>query len=156
MPYKIADRFVLEGGKVRYIVDNVIQDVLLEDTRDRKGTRVVFPLKQRSRKDLKKLFDEYAGSDCEFDKTRIAVYLSGARGENIARSQAKRMLFGLEKFRQIVLDFKKVRGIGQGFSDEVFRVFRAQHPSIRIESVNMSPSVAFMIQRTTGREGKSR
>ena len=148
---KIADRFVLESGKVRYIVDNIIQDILLEDTRNRKGTRVAFRLKQKSRKDLKRLFDEYTGSNYEFDKTRITVYLSGAKGENIARSQAKRMLFGLDKFRRIVLDFKKVRGIGQGFADEVFRVFRAHHPSIRIEPVNMSPSVAFMIRRTNGR-----
>lgn len=126
-------RVVLTGGK---------------DVRNIRGTRVRFTLKQKSRKDLKKLFDEYSGVDYEFDKTRIVIHLAQGREEHISRSQAKRLLFGLEKFKRIVLDFKKAEGIGQGFADEIFRVFRNAHPTIQIQPVNMSPSVEFMVRRT--------
>lgn len=145
---KIADCFVLESAKLRLVVDNRIDDVILRDIRRIEGTRVHFSLKQKSRKDLKRLFDSYSGSDYEFDKTRIRVHLSERPGEYISRSQAKRLLFGLEKFRRVVLDFKRVPGIGQGFADEVFRVFRSAHPKIRVEPVHMSKSVEFMVRRT--------
>ena len=41
----------------------------------------------------------------------------------IARSQAKQILKDLGEFQRIVLDFNKVRLVGQGFVDEVFRVY---------------------------------
>lgn len=146
---KIADRFALESAKVRLIVDNAIDDVILEDRPSLSGTLVTFTLKARSRKALKRLFDEYSDSAYEFDKTKVAVHVSAQVSETLSRSQARRLLFGLEKFRRIVLDFKRVRGIGQGFADEIFRVFRRAHPTIRVGAINGSPSVTFMIRRAT-------
>lgn len=144
---KAADRFVLESAAVRLVMDNVIDDVILADRPPLKGTLVTFRLKARSRRELKRLFDEYSDSAYEFDKTKVTVQVSAQVSEPLSRSQARRLLFGLEKFRRIVLDFKKVQGIGQGFADEIFRVFRNAHPSIRLEAVNSAPSVAFMIRR---------
>lgn len=144
---KISDRFTLENHRLCYTVDNRLDDVFLKDVRPLKGTRVEFVLKQRSRKELKKLFDEYSSDDYSFDRTKIVVRLSQARGEHISRSQARRLLFGLEKFRRILFDFKKVAEIGQGFADEIFRVFDRAHPGIRLEVIHASPSVEFMIRR---------
>lgn len=144
---KIADRFVLQSAKLKLVVDNALVDTFLEDTRFFKGTRVEFKLKQRSKKNLKALFDNYTNDDYEFDKTKVRVSLSRHEGEYISRSQARRLMFGLEKFRRVVLDFKKVVAIGQGFSDEVFRVFHEAHPVIQIEVQNAAPSVEFLIKR---------
>ncbi len=144
---KIADEFNLESAQLRLVVDNRIKDVFLRDVPKLKGTRVVFSLKKRSRKDLKALFDEYTDRDYEFDKTKMTIHLSEKSGEYISRSQARRILYGLEKFRRIVLDFKRVKGIGQGFADEIFRVFQNSHPDIKIENIHASPSVIFMIRR---------
>jgi len=36
---------------------------------------------------------------------------------------------GLEKFEMVVLDFKGVQMVGQGFADEVFRVWQKNWPS---------------------------
>jgi anti-sigma regulatory factor (Ser/Thr protein kinase) len=144
---KIADRFSLESARLCLTVDNVLEDVLLKDIRARKGTLVRFALARKSRKDLKKLFDEYSDRDYEFDKTKLVIKLSEAQGEHMSRSQARRLLFGLEKFRRIVLDFRKVDEIGQGFADEIFRVFQEAHPAQKIEAVNAGPSVTFMIGR---------
>ncbi len=57
------------------------------------------------------------------------------------------MLAGLERFRSVILDFDQVQTIGQGFADEVFRVFRQQHPGTAISAINMSQTVRFMIER---------
>jgi len=44
------------------------------------------------------------------------------------------------------MDFKNVRTVGQGFVDEVFRVFRNRHPHIKLEFINVSEDVQFMIE----------
>jgi len=144
---KIADQFMLESAKLCLIIDNRIQDILLKDIHRLLGTKVEFVLKKKSRKELKALFDQYSSEDFEFDKTKIVVHLSAKGEEHISRSQARRMLVGLNKFKHIILDFKKVSGIGQGFTDEVFRVFLNAHPHVQIEPINMSESVDFMIKR---------
>jgi hypothetical protein len=65
----------------------------------------------------------------------------------ISRSQAKRLVVGLDQFQRVTLDFKNVTELGQGFADEIFRVFQRQHPALVIESVNANPAVHMLIQR---------
>jgi len=57
------------------------------------------------------------------------------------------LLAGLERLRSVTLDFDRVRTVGQGFADEIFRVFRKQHPDTLIKAVNMNEAVKFMIER---------
>ena len=144
---KIADKFILESEKLRLVINNVLDDIALEDIKQIKGTRVYFSIKQKSRKNIRKLFEEYQNDDYEFDKTAITIHLSEKQGDHISRSEAKRLLFGLEKFKRIVLDFREVKGIGQGFADEIFRVYQNSNPEVRIKAINMSPSVEYMIKR---------
>ncbi|MFA5168115.1 MAG: DUF4325 domain-containing protein [Candidatus Omnitrophota bacterium] len=144
---RIADHFTLESMRLKLDVDNERKDIGLLDIGPSKGTTVMFSLKQRSRKDLKELFDEYSDTDLEFDRTKIKIRLSPKAGEYVSRSEAKRLLFGLEKFRRIEIDFSNVHGIGQGFADEIFRVFPDRYPGILLEPLNMSDSVAFMVSR---------
>ena len=120
---RIADHFALESATLKLDVNNVLQDVALLDIGFVRGTRVTFSLKQRSRKDLKKLFDSYTDNDLVFDKTEVRIRLSRVSGDYVSRSEARRLLFGLEKFKRIVMDFSGAHGVGQGFADEVFRVF---------------------------------
>ena len=146
---KIADRFILRSSELELVIDNKLKDIFLENKKFVHGTKVKFVIKQKTRKNLSDLFKEYQNSDLEFDKTKLSVTISlfEKGGEYVSRSEAKRLLFGLEKFKRIVLDFKKVHGIGQGFADEIFRVFKILHPHIQIEGINMLPSVEFMIKR---------
>ena len=65
----------------------------------------------------------------------------------VSRSQARRILVGLEKFKKIIFDFDRVPNIGQAFADEIFRVFQNRYPKISIESVNMNETVHFMVER---------
>ena len=56
---------------------------------------------------------------------------------------------GLEKFRSVELDFGHVENIGQGFADEVFRVYVAAHPGTALRAVNASPAVHAMIRHAS-------
>ena len=68
-------------------------------------------------------------------------------GINISRSQARRVLQGLDKFKVILLDFDKVPMIGQAFADEIYRVFKNKHPGIQFQESNMNDAVEFMVRR---------
>jgi len=82
------------------------------------------------------------------DRTEIVVELSRFCEETlISRSQAKRIIRGLEKFNYIILDFKGVRLVGQGFVDEMFRVFAKKHPNVNICYINANDDVVFMVER---------
>jgi len=67
----------------------------------------------------------------------------------VSRAEAKRLLAGLERFAEVELDFDKVESVGQGFADEVFRVWAKQHPEVRLIPTNMNDGVALMIGRVT-------
>jgi hypothetical protein len=47
----------------------------------------------------------------------------------------------------VTIDFTGVDIVGQGFCDEVFRVFAAGHPQIVLAPTGMNESVAFMVER---------
>ena len=76
---------------------------------------------------------------------RVKLFKEGV--DFISRSQAKRILLNLDSFKKIILDFKGVETVGQGFADEVFRVFQNQHPEIEIIPQNMHENVEFMVKR---------
>jgi len=55
------------------------------------------------------------------------------------------LLVNLEKFREVELDFKSVKQLGQGFADEVFRIYAEKNPQIMINTSNTSPAIQAMI-----------
>ena len=56
----------------------------------------------------------------------------------------------------VVLDFTDVDTVGQAFADEVFRVFRSQHPDVEVVPTNTNEAVARMINRAlaNGADGR--
>ena len=116
----------------------------------KRGTRVVFEIDVESNLHLNDVFKKYTNlkdGDYGFDKTEIRVKLYTMGGVHISRSQARRILSGLDKFKIILLDFEDVPVIGQAFADEIYRVFQNTHPDIEIKEENMSEGVKFMIER---------
>ena len=102
---------------------------------------------------MQKVFEEFVEENPEgmpkFDRTHILVQLSQLGDERyVSRSQARRICLGLEKFKHVVLDFKDISTVGQGFVDEVFRVFQSKHPGIKITYTNANDDVRFMIERS--------
>jgi len=147
---RAADLFILESYGYRLRVDNSIPDLFVEKIPSGvRGTTVEFTVSRDSKKDLGALFRRYQvdpeGTD--FDVTEIKVKLYKENTEYISRSQAKRLLVDLDKFRRIILDFEDVPTVGQGFADEVFRVYQVSHPEIELRPINMNEEVAFMVNR---------
>jgi len=146
---KIADVFVSESFGYRLRVDNTLPDIFVEEVGPFAGTRVRFEINKNSKKHLGDLFREYEAEpgSYSFDKTKVLVKLFKAGSVYISRSQAKRLMANLEKFRLIILDFQGIKTVGQAFADEVFRVFSSNHPNTRIEAINTGETVEFMIRR---------
>lgn len=106
-------------------------------------------LQRSARQTIEDVFGEFAPEqyDYQFQKTKVLVKL--LQPDYVSRSEARRLLANLEKFREIVLDFRDVRSVGQGFADEVFRVFASRHPGIVIRSENTSLPVTAMIRHVS-------
>ncbi len=145
---RAADRFVLRSHRIRIEWNRIKDDVFVSDPRFLRGTSVAFTIQRNSRRRLDEVFGEFAPAeyDFRFQKTRVLVKL--LQRDYVSRSEAKRLLANLEKFSEIVLDFRDVKSVGQGFADEVFRVFAEHHPTIKIAAENVNPAVDAMIRHT--------
>ncbi len=147
---KASDIFVLESYGHRLRIDNTIEDIFVEEIKPEvKGTMVTFTINIKSKKHLSGVFSEYqVDPDVPaFDQTEIKIRLYTMGTIYVSRSQARRVLAGLNKFRRIILDFDKVPTVGQAFSDEIFRVFQNRHHDIEILATNMNDAVRFMVER---------
>ncbi|MFC1051645.1 STAS-like domain-containing protein [Pasteurella multocida] len=68
----------------------------------------------------------------------------------MTRSQAKTLVKTLPHQGNIQVDFKDVRIVGQGFADQLFRVFKNEHPNVNLIPINMSEDVEFMVRHVGG------
>jgi anti-sigma regulatory factor (Ser/Thr protein kinase) len=143
---RVADLFRLRSHRIGVEWNRARGDVFVSQERFLPGTWVEFVVERGTRRRLEAVFAAFAppDSDFRFEKTRVLVKLLQA--QFVSRSEAKRLLANLERFREVVLDFKHVKAIGQGFADEVFRVFVAAHPDTRVVAENPNRVVDAMIR----------
>jgi hypothetical protein len=80
-------------------------------------------------------------------RTRTVVRLSTLGIRLMSRAEAKRMLDELDTCHEVVPDFGGVEAVGQGFADEVFRVWTRAHAEVRLQPLNMNENVEFMVRR---------
>jgi anti-sigma regulatory factor (Ser/Thr protein kinase) len=146
---RMFDRFIIMSDKLFFSHSLEHDDWLLEHELVQKGTNIVMDIRISSTRTTRGVFNEYATIDHPgFYKTHIPLSLAQYGDENlISRSQAKRVMARVEKFTEVVLDFKGVSEIGQAFADEIFRIYSKAHPQIHIFYVNANESVEWMIKR---------
>lgn len=77
----------------------------------------------------------------------LRVRLADHSTKFVSRSEAKRLAKGLDLYDRVELDFTGVAEVGQGFVDELFRVWASVNPGTVLVPVHMSPEVAFMVNR---------
>jgi uncharacterized protein (DUF1330 family) len=157
------DSFAILSGGLFFRRDNPGDEWLLEtdDVGEKTfATFVILQIGVHSSRRLRAVFDEFAApeDDYRFSRTIVPVFLAKYGGENlISRSQAKRLLARVDKFREVILDFEGIDTIGQAFADEVFRVYPKQHPHVHLVPVHATKQVLGMILRAMdGVEGTSR
>lgn len=143
---KAVDVFELAGDGIVWIADNRVGDHALGDSPVTDGTQVTLRLPTHSERVLSTVFATF-GHDRQFSRSQPVVKLFEIGSEFVSRSEAKRLLAGMDAFEVLTLDFNGVTAVGQGFVDEVFRVWPSEHRHVTIEPVNMGPAVQFMVER---------
>ena len=150
---RAADRFILRSHRIQVEWSSSQGDIFVSRQRFITGTKVSFRIQRGSRRRLEDVFQAFAPAeyDFRFQKTRVHVRLLSK--EYVSRSEARRLLLNLEKFSEVALDFTQVRSLGQGFADEIFRVFAAGHPDIKLVIENANPVIAAMLHHVQHTEG---
>jgi len=142
---RAADRFTLRSHHIQLNWDRLKNDIFASQPRHLKGTWVKFSLNRSSRTKLESVFAEYAPEAFDYQFSKTTVFIKLLKPQYISRSEAKRLVVNLDKFREVELDFKDVKILGQGFADEVFRVFSKQHPEVIFKTTNANAVIQAMI-----------
>ncbi|MGE0452158.1 MAG: DUF4325 domain-containing protein [Vicinamibacteria bacterium] len=153
---RMMDSFVIFSDALGLIHRRASNDWLFENpARPAKGTTVTMHLDPASEHTMEEVFDRYRASqdDYAFARTHVVLALADTEGGSlVSRSQAKRVMLGLERFREALLDFRRVPTIGPAFADEVFRVWKRAHPNTTLVPIGPSEAVSRMIARTESAE----
>ena len=148
---RMMDEFaILSGGLIFTHQRGRERDWLTKREQPRAGTTVVMRLSNHSSRSTKKVYDEFSSKDGDyrFNKTMVPVELARVgEAELVSRSQGKRVMARVDRFEEVILDFRGVEMIGQAFADEVFRVYARAHPAVSLHVVHANAEVRAMIQR---------
>lgn len=85
------------------------------------------------------------GAGYGFDHTHVPLKLLGGDELLMSRADARRVAARLAGFSRAELDFAGIDAIGHGFADELFRVFRREHPGVDLQAKKMAPAVGAMV-----------
>jgi hypothetical protein len=149
------DQFNILSGHLLYMrIRREGEDWLIE-VQDRKneqeGTFVSLAIGTNANWTMRDVFEKYQGDDVYFRKTHVPISLGRYPGEQlVSRSQAKRILARFTDFSEVILDFAGVSDIGQAFADEIFRVFKNDHPQTRLYATGTNENIDKMIKYVQG------
>lgn len=143
------DFAILSGGVYFSHKHDQVEDWIQERQQFQSGTGVFMELSNNTARTSKRIFDSYtSGDEYGFTKTVVPVRLTQYGDDKlVSRSQAKRLLVRVEKFKTVIFDFDEVESIGQAFADEIFRVFKLQHSDMELIHLNANEQVTQMITR---------
>jgi anti-sigma regulatory factor (Ser/Thr protein kinase) len=155
---RMFDGFIIRSGTVALACAEGRGDWSFEEQEPTVGTSVDMAIDLTAKRTTQEVFDRFASAegDFSFDRTHLVVRLVEPEGPTlVSRSQAKRVLARLEKFREVVLDFSGVESVTPAFADEIFRVFASRHPEVHLMPVHDNEQVRRMIRRAGGGRGES-
>lgn len=150
---RVFDRFEIDSKGLKFSHDHNDEYDFIDDSdipKEKIGTIVFMSISKNSKRNTQEIFDQYTAGpeDFQFNKTVIPVRLAQFKNEKlVSRSQAKRLLSRVEKFENVIFDFKRVESIGQAFADEIFRVYAQRHSNITLVPVNMEDNVSKMVSK---------
>ncbi|MCK4909787.1 MAG: STAS-like domain-containing protein [Planctomycetes bacterium] len=143
---RMFDSFSILSGDL-YFDRSKNEDWLLDTRKYVKGTAVIMEINRNSPSKMQAVFDKFSTIGDGFSRTVVPVELVRYEGESlVSRSQAKRLIYRFDKFKEVILNFQGIKSIGQAFADEVFRVFRNEHPNVRLQWIHTGVNVKKMIR----------
>lgn len=152
---RMFDNFAILSGNVYFSHQyDEVEDWITEHQKFQSGTAVFMKMNNNSSRSPKEIFDSFASDDdYGFSKTVVPVKLTQYGDDKlVSRSQAKRLLVRVDRFKTVIFDFDEVETVGQAFADEIFRVFKNQHPEMDLIYLNVNKQVQQMITRALTRE----
>lgn len=147
---RIIDMFYIISEDLCFFLHDCDDQVWKNGIGNIDGTVVIMKHFLDSETSSQKVFEKYSDADKNpgFFRTEIKMKQMLLEGEFfISRSQARRISQRFDKFGEVYLDFEGMENIGQGFADELFRVFKKRNPDVKIIPINCNSSVEFMIKR---------
>ena len=111
------------------------------------GTAVLMRLENGSGREVSEVMDMFSDVERGFFRTQLPLSHIFQNAGPVSRSEARRLASMISRFEDVTLDFSGIKTIGQGFTHELFVVFRRDHPDIHFSCVNMSKPVESMIAR---------
>lgn len=150
---RMFDEYAILSGEVYFSHEHSKpEDWIMDRESPQEGTNVFMRISNNSARTVKHVFDKFtAGEEYGFGKTIVPVSLARYGNEKlVSRSQAKRLLARVDRFKIVIFDFTDIDQIGQAFADEVFRVFKLQHPEVQLYFSQANPEVENMIIRALG------
>ena len=143
---KMFDNFYIKSNGITFN-SKPEKECKLDIGKQKYSTYIYMSLSNNSSKTPKDIFDEFSTEiPGDFDKTIVPIHFANST-DLVSRSQARRVLSGLELFLDVTLDFNDITYIGQAFADEIFRVFPIMYPNTAISTINANDDVQYMINR---------
>jgi len=146
---RVLEEFViLSGGAFFFHRADRGHDLITESAAPETGTMIGMRLNNDTDRTLKDVFDQYSsGENYDFSKTVLPLRLAKFAEHEllISRSQAKRVVSRIELFKTVVFDFSDIETIGQGFADEIFRVWAKNHLDVDCVVIAANAAVRQMI-----------
>ena len=155
---RMFDAFQILSGGVYFSHEfGAPEDWIMEPSSFATGTSVWMKLSNHTARSVRKVFAKFtSGEENAFNKTIVPVKMAQYGDDKlVSRSQAKRLLARVEKFKVVIFDFTDVESIGQAFADEVFRVFARQHPEIELSAIKTNAAVREMVDRAVSAKGEA-
>ncbi len=149
---RMFDHFSIYSGATFFSCNRGLENILMAADSSIEGTVVTMTIASDSTHTAAEVFQKFATDPdtMDFDRTNVIVNLMREAGtELVSRSQARRVLARLGRFREAILDFRGIPSVGPAFTDEIFRVFAASHSEVQLVPVFMTDEVKAMVVRAT-------
>jgi len=147
---RMFDTFsILSGGiLLAHTTSEDGDDWTLATQEDRSGTLITMTLKNDTSRLITDIYRRFSSDGTSgLSTTVVPAHLAQYGTEKlVSRSEAKRLLTGLTRFKTALIDFGGIDSIGEAFADEVFRIFPAAHPDVEIREIRGNKEVRSMIE----------
>ena len=141
----MMDGFMIISDEIIFTRDNFADSNNI--TNHKNGTIVYMELNNHTKKTTLEIFNRFSSIDEGFIKTSIPIAHFFPSGYPVSRSEARRLGETILKFEEIDLDFSGVEEVGQAFVHELFVVWQTRNPEKKLNVLNASEGVTFMIRR---------
>lgn len=147
---RMSDGFLIDSDDLSLAYRPTLGDWLMEHANNEgPGTTVVFIVKLNTARTDVEVFAKYTSdmADAPYMKTQLMMELASGGEPLVSRSQARRIMARADKFGEVCLVFTGVETISPAFADEIFRVWKRDHPEVQLIHIDATPRIEQVIAR---------